>query len=173
MILYVFSIYFYYHLQFHSKQQQLFNNKKEKIWQDTFQNELRIQPEEHGVLMTESPLNSKENREKMTEIMFEKFNIPKFYLAINAVLSLYATQRTTGIVLDSGWRITHTVPIHDGICLKHAVGTLDFGGDDLTHDFIKLLSSKGYSFTGGADLPILVMRNLLYGMTELRSFIAV
>ncbi|XP_049369119.1 actin-104-like [Solanum verrucosum] len=135
----------------------------EKLWHHTFYNELRVTPEEHPVLLTEAPLNPKTNREKMTEIMFETFNVPSMYVASQAALSLFANGRTTSIVLDSGDTMTHSVPIYEGHVLPHAVSRLALGGRDLTWYLIKILMEGPYILNNCAiNTPIHLKETIAY-----------
>ena len=100
----------------------------EKVWEYCFNNVLQLNSAEHPTLLTEPCLNPKKNRERMTLIMFETFNVPSMYVQIQAILSLYSGGRTTGIVVDSGDGVSHTVPVFDGYAMPHAIKRLDFAG---------------------------------------------
>lgn len=126
----------------------------EKIWDHTFTNELKVNPSEHNVMLTEAPLNPKVNREKMTQIMFETFGVPGLYIAIQAVLSLYSAGKFTGIVCDSGDGVTHFVPIFDGYALPHSILRINLAGRDLTDFLVKILSERGHHLTTSAEREI-------------------
>ena len=127
----------------------------EKVWQHTFYNELRVTPTElKGVLLTEAPRNPKQNREKMTTIMFETFEVPNCYVAIQAVMSLYAAGRTTGLVVDSGDGVTHTVPVFEGFSIPHAIEKMEIAGRVITDYAQTLLIGYGHSFTSTAEMEI-------------------
>jgi actin len=126
----------------------------EKIWHHTFCNELRVDPAEHPVLLTEAPMNPKANREKMIQLMFETFNAPSFYVCIRAVLSLYSSGRATGMVFDAGDGVSHTAPIYEGYSLPYAIMRLNLADRDLAAWLQKILNERGYTFTTSAEREI-------------------
>ncbi|KAJ1141856.1 hypothetical protein NDU88_008184 [Pleurodeles waltl] len=117
----------------------------EKIWKHVYE-ELKVKASDIPLLMSEPPLNPLPYREKMTEVMFETLKVPAMYLSVQATLALYASAKTTGLVVDSGYGVTETVPIYDGYYLPHAVCKLDIAGNDITECLAKLLVDSGHAF---------------------------
>jgi actin-related protein len=126
----------------------------ELIWRHVYSNVLRAESMEHPALLTEPPLNPRRNREKMAEIFFEKFRVPAVFFSIQAVLSLYASGRTTGVVLDSGDGVSHCVPVFEGWALPNAVTRVDVAGRDVTNYFLRLLRQGGHAFGTSAEREI-------------------
>jgi actin, other eukaryote len=119
-------------------------DQMERIWHHTFHNELRMSPEEKRLIMNEEPGNTKEKREKTTEIMFEMFNVPGFYLEQSSVLTMFASGRTTGVVLNMGHTKNDVCCIHEGNILP--VSEIShLGGRDLTKFLQKSLLESGYN----------------------------
>ncbi|MFX1252204.1 MAG: actin, cytoplasmic 2 [Promethearchaeota archaeon] len=126
----------------------------EKLWYYTLHNDLRVNPSEHSVLLTEAPLNPERNRIKMAEIFFETFNVPAMYVSMQAVLSLYASGRTTGLVVDVGDGVMHIVPIYEGFAVTHAIERVDIAGRDITDYLRRLLRQRGYPLPNSAGREI-------------------
>lgn len=103
------------------------------------------------ILLTEPPMNPTKNRERMIEVMFEKYQFHSVYVAIQAVLTLYAQGLITGVVVDSGDGVTHICPVYEGFSLPHLTRRLDIAGRDITKHLIKLLLLRGYAFNHSAD----------------------
>jgi actin, other eukaryote len=125
-----------------------------KIWNHCYYNELRVDPTEQPVHLTEAPKNPKNNREQMMQIFFEEFSVPAFYVSIQAVLSLYSSGRVTGLVFDAGDGVTHVVPVYEAYSLNHAIARMDLAGRDMTHWMKELLTEVGASFSTTAELEI-------------------
>jgi actin-related protein 2 len=121
------------------------------VWNYTFEEKLKINPAECKIMLTEAPMNPQQNRKKMAEVMFEKYGFRSVYVAIQAVLTLYAQGLLTGVVVDSGDGVTHIVPVYEGFALPHLTRRLDVAGRDVTRYLIKLLLLRGYVFNRTAD----------------------
>eukprot|EP00164_Ancoracysta_twista_P000685 GFYU01000908.1.p1 GENE.GFYU01000908.1~~GFYU01000908.1.p1 ORF type:complete len:416 (+),score=104.84 GFYU01000908.1:87-1334(+) len=136
-----------YGLSYPIRQGQIDNwDHMERYWQRCIFQYLRCEPEDHYFLLTEPPLNAPENREATAEIMFETFNVPGLYIAVQAVLALAAswtskqvTERTmTGTVIDSGDGVTHVIPVADGYVIGSCIKHIPLAGRSIT-DFVQQL----------------------------------
>jgi actin, other eukaryote len=123
----------------------------ERIWHHTFYNELRVAPEEHPVIMSEDIGNETSMRHKTTEIMFDTFDIPGFYLENSSVLALYSSGRSNGSVLNMGHTKTSCVAIHQGSTLPNGEISY-FGGRDLDVYLEELIREEtGISYTSRVE----------------------
>ncbi|CUM64628.1 uncharacterized protein PRCAT00002237001 [Priceomyces carsonii] len=130
----------------------------ERLWYHLYTQELNINPEEHPLLITEAPLNPRLNREKMCQILFELFNIPCVYVSIQAVLSLYASGRTTGVVIDSGDGVSHVVPVYEGFSLPTSIRRMDVAGRDITENLaFNLRKMTGVNLLSSSEFEIVRM----------------
>ena len=102
-------------------------------------------------------MNPMSNREKMIEVMFEKYGFDSVYIAIQAVLTLYSQGLLTGVVLDAGDGVSHICPVYEGFALPHLTRRLDIAGRDITRYLIKLLLLRGYAFNQSADFETVRM----------------
>nr|ATP16751.1 actin [Adelphocoris suturalis] len=114
----------------------------EKVLDYTYSKCIQSESEFHPVLMSEAPLNVRGKREKLTELMFEKYNVPAFFLVKNAVLAAFANGRATGLVVDSGATHTSAVPVQDGYVLTQAIVKSPLGGDYITMQCKQLLQEN-------------------------------
>jgi actin-related protein 2 len=121
------------------------------VWDYTFFEKLKIKPTDCKIMLTEAVMNPQANRKKMVETMFEKYGFDSCYVAVQAVLTLYAQGLLTGVVVDSGDGVTHIVPVYEGFSLPHLTRRLDVAGRDVTRYLIKLLLLRGYAFNRTAD----------------------
>ncbi|KAK3039100.1 hypothetical protein RJ639_028846 [Escallonia herrerae] len=140
------------------------------VWDHAFYNELKVDPTECKILLTDPPLNPSKNREKMVETMFEKYNFAGVFIQIQAVLTLYAQGLLTGLVIDSGDGVTHVlkdgfaksalvdflgwvalVPVVDGYSFPHLTKRMNVAGRHITSYLVDLLMRRGYAMNRSAD----------------------
>jgi len=115
------------------------------IWEH-FYTQISPSSTDNPVLLTEAPLNPEENRKLMIKTFFEKLNVPALYVADQAILALYASGKTNGVVLDCGHGVTHCVPVFKGFSIPHAITRMDIAGENVTEQLNRLLMKEGVNF---------------------------
>ena len=119
-------------------------NEIEELWTNIFNSQLKVNPEDYAVLLTETALNPIENREKTIEIMFEKMNVSKLFLTLESVLSLIGSGHTTGVVLDCGHGVTQAVPIFEGHAISDGISRVELAGADVNEYLKCMLYEAGF-----------------------------
>jgi len=134
----------------------------ELFWEHCIFKYLRCEPEDHFFLLTEPPLNAPENREYTAEIMFETFNVPGLYIAVQAVLALAASwtsrnvkERTlTGTVIDAGDGVTHVIPVAEGYVIGSSIKHIPLAGRDITYFVQQLMRDRNEPIPPAESLEV-------------------
>ena len=140
-------------------------DKFETLMHYLLYNKMKVVPEEISVLITESPAATIENKKKLSEILFETFNVQKIHIANSSMLGLYAYGKTSGLVVDSGFNITSTVPLYEGFPLHHASIKLNYGGEDISKNLLDMIIDNidpSYKYLKGRLLADDIIEKLGY-----------
>jgi actin-related protein 2 len=144
----------------------------ELLWTYCFDEKLKIKDcNSKSILLTEPALNPTKNREKMGEIMFEKYNFGGVAFEVQALLTLMAEGNTTGAVMDSGDGVSHVIPVYEGMIQSDNIKRLNIAGRHVTEYLIKLLMLRGYSFNGSADYELVreIKEDLCYTSINIKK----
>lgn len=125
-------------------------NDLELLWDRVYKS-LGIDETQHPVLFAEPPCSAKNVRERLAEVVFERFGAPSAFFAVQGVLSMYSTGRITGLVVDVGEGQVHTVPVFDGFAISNAVEMVHYGGGNVTDSLVRMLGENGISVSTSAE----------------------
>ena len=117
-------------------------DKFETLMHYLLYSQIEVVPEDISVLITETPLSSKKNRAKISELLFEKFNVQRCHIANSSMLGLFSYGKSSGIVVDSGYNITSTVPVYEGFPLVYASQKINLGGEDISNKLFDVVKDK-------------------------------
>ena len=112
-------------------------DKFENLMHYLLYSEMKVVPEEVSILITESPRTSRENREKLTEILFETFNVKRLHIANSSMVGLFSYGKTSGLIVNSGEMSTEIVPIYEGYIISDCINKFPIGGNILTKKFVE------------------------------------
>ena len=126
----------------------------ENIWKYIFTKELRVDPSEHYIMISDSPMNPKINKEKLALIMFEEFNIPGLFFADQVVMPLYSIGKTIGFVANIGDVFSHFGSVFEGYSLRQSIIRMELAGRDVTDYLIRILYEEDVYLATTAEREI-------------------
>lgn len=102
---------------------------------------IRVDPSQTPIMVTDQNQQT-DDKEKLIELTFERFESPAFFTSKRAILSLFANGRTTGFILQSGGEMTQAMPISDGYILTKGLNSFNTAGEHVTEEVLKYLKRK-------------------------------
>lgn len=115
----------------------------EMLWRHAVSDVLRAEHGSHAALVTENAHNPAKNREKIAHFFFESLRVPALYVAAPPVLALYASGRTSGVVLDVGDTVATALAVAEGHAASARARRLDVGGRDVAGRLALLMRKSG------------------------------
>ena len=136
----------------------------ERLFHHALYNELRVAPEEHAIVVTDSPCSPRADRERLCQLLFETFGARHVHLTTKPILALFSSGRTTGISVHVGDSGVTVLPVYEGFGLAHALHTSDIGGRHVTDQLMAIMTERGYSFVRTHPRPRLAASTHLLRM---------
>ncbi|XP_010723165.2 actin-like protein 9 [Meleagris gallopavo] len=121
----------------------------ESLWKYLLERELRVNPEDHALLLTEPLFSPTSSRENMAEVAFEVLGTPGLFVSPQSVLSAYAHGKISALVLDMGHEATRVVPVLEGRSMACSSKQTDVAGRCLTWYLSTLLEDMGHVLNKG------------------------
>lgn len=132
-------------------------------------NKLGITASDYNVIVNCSPIRNKKNINVLTNLFLEDFNFKGLSIVNSSSLSLFATGRTSGLVVDCGEKKTMCVPIYEGFPLYHALNILPIGGRDISSMFLKGIKEAYPEFNEEMILSIREIKEKMASVAYLKE----
>ncbi|XP_013189188.2 uncharacterized protein LOC106133880 [Amyelois transitella] len=118
----------------------------ERVWHHVLYRELKVAPEDRGVILCCNVNTSMKEKIKCCEVFFETLNTPALCIQPQPVMALYASGFTTGLCVDLGHDTVDITPVYEGGVIRYAHMMTNFAGGDVLKHLKESFRDRDYDF---------------------------